>query len=60
MIANQMCHVPVKATYRVIDGKPVRVAAVYADIPAVEIAKLILRGFGRDPVPASEHKEEQP
>ena len=38
--------IPVKATYRIIDGKPIKIAANYADIPADTIARLLIRGFG--------------
>lgn len=57
MATEQLCRVPVKATYRVIDGKPVRVAAVYANIPADTIARLILRGFGLTPARLSTQTE---
>lgn len=47
---NNMCRVPVKATYRIIDGAPVMVSAEWADIPAEVIAEMIIRSFGRDPI----------
>lgn len=41
-----MLHMPIEATYRMIDGEPVMIDAVYADIPADAIARLLMRGFG--------------
>lgn len=42
-----MCRIPVKATYRIIDGEPVMIDAEWADIPADEIARLFLRRYGK-------------
>ena len=39
------CRIPVKATYRIIDGEPVMISAEYADIPADVIARLLLPRF---------------
>lgn len=39
-------HIPIHATYRIIDGKAVKIDAEYADVPASVIAEMILRGFG--------------
>lgn len=46
--------VPVKATYRIIDGEAVIIDAVYADVPADLIARLLMRGFG---VPFAEQQQ---
>lgn len=34
-----------RATYRIIDGEPVRVSAEYADVPVDTIAQMLIRGF---------------
>ena len=54
---NNMCRVPVKATYRIIDGAPVMVSAEWADIPAEVIAEMIIRSFGRDPIRREERTD---
>lgn len=44
---DTMCrNVPISATYRIIDGKPVEVSRVEADIPAKAIAKFLIHSFG--------------
>lgn len=45
--SKDICYdVPIKATYRIIDGEPVMIDSVRADIPAAEIAKLLCRLWG--------------
>lgn len=43
---DNLCRIPVKAYFTVIDGKPEIVKADYADIPAEAIAKFILDRVG--------------
>ncbi len=43
---NATIRIPVEAIYRVTDGRASPVSAVYADVPAAEIAKRILTLFG--------------
>lgn len=45
-----MCRIPVKATYEIINGEPVMVAAEWADIPADVIARKLIEGFGLDAI----------
>ena len=47
---EQTCRVPVEATYRMIDGQPVMVDAVWADVPASIIAKMLIRHYGKDAI----------
>lgn len=54
-----LCRIPVRATYRIVNGKPVKTAAEYADIPATVIAEKILGYFGLDPTPTRNHKEQE-
>ena len=44
---EKMCRIPVKATYRIIDGEPVMIDAEWADIPADQIARMFLLRFGK-------------
>lgn len=37
--------IPVKATYHIVEGEPVRVSAEYEEIPTMELVKVLLRGF---------------
>ena len=45
-MATDTLHIPVTATYRIIDGEAVKIAAEYADVPTDIIARLLVRGFG--------------
>ena len=38
---------PIAVTYRVIDGAPVAIEKAYADIPADEMARILLKEFKR-------------
>jgi hypothetical protein len=58
MKSKEICYdVPVQATYRIIDGKPVMISSVRADIPADVIARLLCQLGGISPV---EEKEVNP
>ncbi len=46
MKQDNICHVPVTATIKIIDGKAVMVSAEYADIPAEEIAAYLIEHRG--------------
>lgn len=48
---DNMCRIPVQATFRIIDGKPVMVSAEWADIPADVIARFLIERSGITPVP---------
>jgi hypothetical protein len=50
MEENKNCRIPVRATYRIIDGEPVRVDAEYVDLPADAIARFLLQKFGVDAI----------
>ena len=54
-MTDTMLHIPVSATYRIINGQAVMIDADYRDVPADTIARLLLKGFG---LPAIEEKEE--
>ena len=43
---NDMCRVPVRASYAVVNGKAQRISAEYAEIPAQLIADLFMQHFG--------------
>lgn len=48
--STEICYdVPIQATYRIIDGEPVMVSCVKADIPADDIARLLCRLWGVTP-----------
>lgn len=47
---DNICRIPVQATYRIVDGNPVRVDTKYADIPAEVIARFLLQKFGADAI----------
>lgn len=47
---NDICKIPVRATFRVVDGETVMVAAEYADIPADAIARYIVEHCGVDAI----------
>lgn len=38
-------HIPIEATYRIVNGKAVRIDAVYADVSADAIAQMLLKTF---------------
>lgn len=50
MQSDNICQIPVRATFRVIDGKPVMTEVEYTDIPADVIARMILQSFGLDAI----------
>lgn len=50
MKKDEMCKIPVEATYRVIDGEVVRVSAKYVDVPADVIARFLIQKFGLDTI----------
>ena len=41
-----MLSIPIKASYRIENGKAIRESATYADISADEMARFLIRGFG--------------
>lgn len=43
---DNICKIPVRATYSVINGKPVMTAAEYAEISADAIAKFLVDKLG--------------
>ena len=43
---NEVCRVPVRASYVVVNGKVQRISAEYAEIPAQVIADLFMQHFG--------------
>lgn len=43
---DNMCRIPVQATYRIVNGQPVLVDAVYKDIPAEVIARRLMEHSG--------------
>lgn len=47
---NDICKIPVCATFTVINGKPVMTAAEYADISADAIAKFLVDKLGADAI----------
>ena len=46
MEEDMMCDIPLNATYRVIDGEPVMVAADWVDMSAYDIARFLIKQFG--------------
>ena len=48
---SDLCRVPIRASYAVVDGKAQRISAEYAEIPAQMIADFFLQHFGV-PIPA--------
>lgn len=55
MMNGELCRVPVRASYVVVNGKAQRISAEYAEIPAQLIADLFMQHFG---VPAPAEREE--
>ncbi len=47
---ENICRIPVTATFSIINGKAVMVAAEYADIPAEEIARFLVERCGIDAI----------
>ena len=47
---ENICRIPVSATFSIINGKAVMVAAEYADIPAEEIARFLVERCGFDAI----------
>lgn len=47
---DSICRIPVTATFSIIDGKAVMVAAEYADIPAEDIARYLVERCGIDTI----------
>lgn len=47
---EDMCRIPVEATYQIIDGEPVMVSAEWRDIPARKIAEFIIKKRGITPI----------
>ena len=54
---ENICRIPVTATYRMINGKPVMIAAEWADIPADTIAQFLIQKFGVDAIFNGGNKE---
>lgn len=50
MEKDNMCRIPVSATYRIVNGEPVLVDAEYKDIPADVIARFLIQKFGMTPI----------
>ncbi len=46
---DDMIRVPVSATYRIIDGEPVRIQAEYVEISADTFARFLIQKFGKTP-----------
>ena len=47
---DNICTIPVAATFNIINGKAVMVAAEYADIPADAIARYLVERCGIDAI----------
>lgn len=47
---DNICRIPVTATFNIIDGKAVMTAAEYADIPAADIARYLVECCGIDAI----------
>ena len=47
---DNICKIPITATYRIVDGEAVMVAAEYADIPADAIARFLIDRLGVDAI----------
>lgn len=47
---KKICKIPIRATYKIYDdSKPLLISAEYADIPADDIARFLIRKFGTTP-----------
>lgn len=47
---DNICKIPVTATFTIIDGKPVMTAAEYAEISADAIARFLVERCGVDAI----------
>lgn len=47
---DDICKIPVTATFSIIGGKPVMTAAEYAEIPADAIARFLVERCGVDAI----------
>ena len=47
---DSICKIPVTATYTIVNGEPVMVAAEYADISADAIARYLVERCGVDAI----------
>lgn len=56
MNGDNICRIPVRATYKIVNGEPVKVSAEYRDIPADLIAQFLLQKFGIDAIFRGEAK----
>jgi hypothetical protein len=43
---NETINIPLRVTYRIVDGEPVRVSEERADVPLEAIVKLFAQAFG--------------
>ncbi len=50
MRGDDMCVIPVNATFKEIDGKMQMVQADWAEIPADVIARFLIQKFGMTPI----------
>lgn len=50
MIPNDICKIPVSATYTIVNGEPVMTSAEYVDISADAIARFLIERFGADAI----------
>lgn len=54
---NNICHIPVSATIKKIDGKMQVVSAKWEDIPADVIARFLIKKFGITPIFGGENED---
>ena len=50
MDKDNMCRIPIEATYQIVNGEPVLVKAEYRDIPADVIARFLIEKHGITPI----------
>lgn len=50
MQGDNMCKIPVNATFREVDGEMQMVQAEWAEIPADVIARFLIQKFGMTPI----------
>ena len=43
---KETINIPVRVTYRIVDGKPIRVSEERADVPLETIVELFAKAFG--------------
>lgn len=48
--SSTMCRIPISATFRIIDGKPIMIEAEYRDIPVDAIARYLIEKVGITPI----------